>query len=474
MEYIYVVERFLQANHNETGSPTVAPTPLGTVPTFSPTEPQTTIVDFVNSNLAAFIASICAIFACIVSGYNIHKHLVWYTQPHLQKSIIRILFIVPFYAIFSLFSLFWPDNMVYFELIRDIWEAVVIYSFLNLMLEYCGGENACLSVIMNEPGSVSHIPPFNCCFPVIPLDASFLRYCKQATIQFVIIKPLMAVINLILISLPDGQIDQKTYEIGLAIVYNLSYTIALYFLALFYKAIHHHPGIVRKKPLAKFAAVKMVVFLTYYQTLVFSFVPVFYETGGLWNSFVLCCEMVIFAILHLIAFNWSEYKTSASSPKPSSPNGNYVFNGDNANKQNEMALENAKDVMSISDVAKDAYYNFNMKYGSHVLLDTDASSTGSLEMVEPSSSGKNKPKKANNIFGNVKTTLKSLKTGGNVGGSDQKSTKVQGDNPFGSIGTSDTTSAHPTDNPFIADYIDPLSIQAKPPQSHKHTDLDFI
>lgn len=360
----------------------------------------------------------------------------------------------------------WPDQMVYFELIRDIWEAVVIYSFLNLMLEYCGGENSCLSVIMNEPGSVSHFCPLNLCFSVLPLDATFLRYCKQATIQFVIVKPLMAVINLILISQPDDRINRKVQDISMNVVYNISYTVALYYLALFYKAIHHHPGIVSKRPLAKFAAVKMVVFLTYYQFLIFTFVPVFEETGPQWNSFILCCEMAIFSVLHFFAFNWSEYANQGGKLAKTSMQQGSAFAASERDREKDIALENAKDVMSISDVAKDAYYNFNMKYGSHVMLDTEASSVESasgakdVEMVEKDS------RKAN-IFGKLSTTLRSIKTGGKVGDDSIPSSQ---ENPFGNVQSGNVGSS---DNPFVADNSNPFETNISP-TGKATSDLDLI
>ncbi len=39
----------------------------------------------------------------------------------------------------------------YAEVVRDVYEAFVIYSFLNLILEYSGGETDCVYMIENEP-----------------------------------------------------------------------------------------------------------------------------------------------------------------------------------------------------------------------------------------------------------------------------------------------------------------------------------
>lgn len=52
----------------------------------------------------------------------------------------------------SLCSLIFIDSFVFFDAIRDVWEAVVVYCFLTLILDYCGGENACALIIQQHPG----------------------------------------------------------------------------------------------------------------------------------------------------------------------------------------------------------------------------------------------------------------------------------------------------------------------------------
>lgn len=223
---------------------------------------------FVNSFNSILISFFCTVFAISVSGHNIKGHLTWYTMPHLQRNIVRILLIVPIYSSFSFMSFIFVEARPLFESLRDVWEAVVVYSFLSLMLEYCGGENACLSVIMNSPGAINHLWPFNCCLPPIPLNSTFLRVSKQLTIQFVVVKPLMAVFNLLIHV--AGLFHTKVYQNLLSLVYNTSYTLALYALVLFYKATNGHPGLKHRKPIRKFLAVKIAIFATYYQTLLLS------------------------------------------------------------------------------------------------------------------------------------------------------------------------------------------------------------
>ena len=69
--------------------------------------------------------------------YLISKHLKYYKQPKLQRHIIRILFMVPIYAVDSWVSLkFVTSIAMYVDTLRDCYEAFVIYSFVELMVMY--------------------------------------------------------------------------------------------------------------------------------------------------------------------------------------------------------------------------------------------------------------------------------------------------------------------------------------------------
>lgn len=89
-----------------------------------------------------------------ISLKQIYLHLRYYTCPSEQRWIVRILFIVPIYAFDSWLSLmfFSRENFyVYFNSIRDCYEAFVIYNFLSLCYEYLGGESAIMSEIRGKP-----------------------------------------------------------------------------------------------------------------------------------------------------------------------------------------------------------------------------------------------------------------------------------------------------------------------------------
>jgi hypothetical protein len=113
-------------------------------------------------------------------------------------------------------------------------------------------------------------------------------------------------------------------------------------------------------PIAKFAAIKSLVFLTYYQSLV---VP------KDWNNWILCIEMTIFALWQFYAFRYTEFK--GGIPDTS-------------------VLEGVKSVLSVRDVARDAYYNFAPAYQEYVTLGRG----GAASMDEGSGAGAATPEKS--------------------------------------------------------------------------------
>ena len=156
----------------------------------------------------------------------------WYTNPSEQRWIIRILFIVPIYAFYSWVSLLFFNKesyYIYFFTVRDCYEgkmtarecvggcvranmlsvrcchsfsfflvaAFVIYNFLSLCYEYLGGESNIMSEIRGKPIRSSCLYG-TCCLVGKTYTIGFLRFCKQATLQFCLVKPLMAFVIIFL------------------------------------------------------------------------------------------------------------------------------------------------------------------------------------------------------------------------------------------------------------------------------------
>jgi len=162
----------------------------------------------------------------------------------------------------------------------------VIYNFLALCYEYLGGEGNIMSEIRGRPIRVSWWYG-TCCLQVIPILVSlhpswlnhytyiqqgktytigFLRFCKQATLQFCAVKPMMSIIVLVLESAGkyrDGDWSPDGGYLYITMIYNFSVSLALYGLILFYQATKDLLS--PYDPVWKFCVVKSVIFLSFWQ-----------------------------------------------------------------------------------------------------------------------------------------------------------------------------------------------------------------
>ncbi|MGH0181191.1 UNVERIFIED_CONTAM: hypothetical protein FKN15_006419 [Acipenser sinensis] len=199
---------------------------------------------------------------------QIYMHLRYYSSPNEQRYIVRILFIVPIYAFDSWLSLLFFTNdqyYVYFDTVRDCYEAFVIYNFLSLCYEFLGGESAIMSEIRGKTIESSCMYG-TCCLWGKTYSIGFLRFCKQATLQFCVVKPLMAMITVILQAFgkyKDGDFNVASGYLYVTIVYNISVSLALYALFLFYFATRELLS--PYSPVLKFFMVKSVIFLSFWQ-----------------------------------------------------------------------------------------------------------------------------------------------------------------------------------------------------------------
>ena len=65
-----------------------------------------------SGDAAVSVAGICSLTAVLLSVYQIGEHLVYYTEPEFQRYIIRIIFMVPVYAVCSVTTLADPHQLL--------------------------------------------------------------------------------------------------------------------------------------------------------------------------------------------------------------------------------------------------------------------------------------------------------------------------------------------------------------------------
>ena len=262
-------------------------------------------------------------------------------MPSIQQWVVKLIIICPVYAICSALAIsLGPQNGMYAEICRDLYESFAVYSLLNLIMEYCGGETDCVYAIENEP--MLRMPfPF-CISKPRPRDAKLLRFCQKGVLQFVVTKPIMAISDALAFGL--GYYYNTAYQVCSAIVYNLSYGMALYCLLCFYLATKQH--IKKYHPACKILTVKMLIIICYYQSLLVKIAPVTNDEQFLWKSLILCIEMVLFSIAFTCAFPVSEFLLGIPDRR---------------------ILENFKDLLTIRDIFEGIEHNFKPVYRDYSL-----------------------------------------------------------------------------------------------------------
>jgi len=360
------------------------------------------------------IAGACVWAAIFITCHQIYQYLRYYTNPAEQRWIVRILFIVPVYAFESWLSLlfFSYDNYyVYFNAIRDCYEAFVIYNFLSLCYEYLGGEGNIMSEIRGKPIK-SDWATGSFCLVGQSYNIGFLRFCKQGTLQFCIIKPLMSFIVIILQFsnlYHDGNWSPADGYIYTMIIYNLSISVALYALFLFYFATK---DLLRPyEPVLKFFTIKSVIFLSYWQGFLLAIfekmeliTPITSDDGVTqtksgtvsagYQNFLICIEMFFAAIALRYAFPVSVY-IGQNCPGTDGVGRSVTMHS---------ISSSLRETMNPRDIMTDAIHNFHPQYQQYTQYSSNGNKqghtrNGSYEGVEtepapPSTAHTAKPKLA--------------------------------------------------------------------------------
>lgn len=141
--------------------------------------------------LAWFSGGMCVLLAVPISVFEIFWHLVYFSNPSLQRYVIRILWMVPIYGVESWFALRYTENAVYLQAFREFYEAYVIWSFLHFLTSFLGDQEADIVNLLQRKQStvptVEHLPPF-CCLKPWRMGREFFYQCKSGVVQYVVIK----------------------------------------------------------------------------------------------------------------------------------------------------------------------------------------------------------------------------------------------------------------------------------------------
>ncbi|KAL4527527.1 hypothetical protein Ndes2526A_g08691 [Nannochloris sp. 'desiccata'] len=217
---------------------------------------------------AWFIAGIFVILAVSASIYEVAMHLENYNRPKLQIRVVRILWMVPIYAVDSWLSLRFKEARFYIDPIRECYEAFVIYNFFMYLVAYLEDEYGDVVAYYSTKEQVPHIWPITRCLRPWRMGEEFFWETKRGVLSYVIARPLMTAVSVtsnLRGNYCDGEFKSGCAYPYVAFVNNCSQMWALYCLVLLYNATKRELAPIN--PLPKFIAIKAVVFLTFWQAL---------------------------------------------------------------------------------------------------------------------------------------------------------------------------------------------------------------
>ncbi|KAI5885470.1 DUF300-domain-containing protein, partial [Schizophyllum commune H4-8] len=266
------------------------------------------------------LAGVSTVVAVVVSAFSIYLHLKNYRKPALQRMVVRIMVMIPIYAVASLISLFSLEAAFFIDAIRDVYEAFVIYCFFVLLLVYLGGERSLLIMMHGRPPKA---PPFPANIFTREIDVSdpytFL-FLKRGIMQYVYVKPILATATLILKACNkynDGDLRANSGYLYVSVVYNVSICLALYCLAIFWLCVND--DLKPFRPVPKFLCVKGILFFSFWQSLAISILVAAGAIARLGpytdaerislglSDTLICIEMPFFAIAHWYAFSFTDF-----------------------------------------------------------------------------------------------------------------------------------------------------------------------
>ncbi|GMH23639.1 hypothetical protein Nepgr_025482 [Nepenthes gracilis] len=283
---------------------------------------------------AVIIAGAFVILTLVLSLYLLFEHLSAYKNPEEQKFLIGVIMMVPCYAIESFVSLVHPSISVDIEILRDCYESFAMYCFGRYLVACLGGEERTIEFMERQGRSASKAPlldhgsgkgvikhpfPMNYFFKPWKLGRWLYQVIKTGIVQYMLIKPLTAILAVILEAFGvycEGDFKLNCGYIYMAVILNFSQSWALYCLVQFYSVTKDE--LQHIKPLPKFLTFKSIVFLTWWQGVA---IAILYALG-LFKSpiaqalqfkssvqdFIICIEMGIAAFVHLYVFPAKPYE----------------------------------------------------------------------------------------------------------------------------------------------------------------------
>lgn len=269
---------------------------------------------WIDSQPLIYAAVFCSVLSCFISFLDLRDHLSRFDYPKIQVLTMRVLAMIPVFAVLTAGSMLYPKWRFFFTTLRDTYESFILYMFFMLMIAYLGGEGQLLRSLKRKRYKGVHLFPM-CWLPTFDLDTAFYLRCKRWVLQCALIKPVTSFIALV--GSPLGIYNEGNFALGnvytyTCIILNISLTYALYYLVLF--EVELEKELFYAQTFLKFLCVKSIVFFSYWQSVCVTILVFFHvfnlgenseekeRISALLQDLLMCFELLPVAFLHRRAF----------------------------------------------------------------------------------------------------------------------------------------------------------------------------
>ncbi|KAE8555471.1 hypothetical protein EYB25_000167 [Talaromyces marneffei] len=297
---------------------------------------------------------LCAGFGLVgvvASLFLAFMHATHYSKPREQRHILRILFMVPVYCTESFLCFLFYRESVYFEVLGSCYEAFALSSFFTLLCHYAAPDLHSQKEYFRAIRPKEWLWPLSwfakCCggqrgcWRTPRSGLTWFNVIWTGIYQYCFIRVTMTVVAVITQAFGrycEASLSPAFSHVWVLVIESAAVSIAMYCLIQFYVQVHN--DMAQYKPFLKITAIKLVIFLSFWQTTVISFLS---SSGAIKVSdklanqdihigipnLLLCIEMAFFSILHLFAFPWQPYRLKAqqASDDPQYINGQIAYHG---------------------------------------------------------------------------------------------------------------------------------------------------
>lgn len=176
-------------------------------------------------------------------------------------------------------------------------------------------------ILMHGREPVKHIWPLNHVLSKVDIsDPHTFLAIKRGILQYAWLKPILSFATIIMKATgtyQEGYLGVASGYLWVGILYNVSVTLSLYSLAMFWVCMTD--DLKPFRPVPKFLCIKLIIFASYWQGF---FLSILQFLGAIPNDVkgytadnlaaaiqdaLICFEMPVFAVAHWYAFSWQDY-----------------------------------------------------------------------------------------------------------------------------------------------------------------------